>query len=115
MKYMNAQIRKLHRIYWAFKKKFVNDDGTFVYQGYDFSRKVVKFAKKYPEITITSCDDSMHMSSDLVLIPHENDKEYCGTTVVYIPQAGEPAELFLYKHHTNDLVEVLSKIAKKFK
>lgn len=74
---------------------------------------VEAWAKKFPTVTITNCDDNFHMGSILVFIPHENDEEYWGTTVVFIPQnRDKPSRFFLYPDRAKDMLRVLRKIVK---
>jgi len=65
----------------------------------------------HPDLIEVRCDDSAHCGSSVFLIPHETDKEYWGTTVVYIPQCTDDQNMFfLYPDHLNRFVKELQKI-----
>ena len=74
-----------------------------------------EFTEVYHEDTqLVPVDDEAHCGSSLVLIDHENDREYWGTTVVYLPQcSGVRAEFFLYPHHRRALIKALQVIEEK--
>lgn len=51
--------------------------------GYDVMNRVSKYVKRYcPEIKEIYCDDAVHASSSIFLIPHPK----MGITILYIPQ-----------------------------
>jgi len=111
-------VRHIHTIWWEFAKRFMLPDPgglAFKWSGHELSRKVVKWAAKYPkDVRIISCDDAFHASSQLVLIEHRKRDRYMGTTVCYIPQCtGEqPICFFLYPSHRSGLITALREIAK---
>ena len=103
----------VHKVWHDFCKKFKNDAG-WEYQEAELQSAVETWAKDYPDdVRIAGCDDTYFMSSDLVLIEHQSKNKYMGTTVVYIPQRGEPAEFFLYPGHRDWLDKALVGIWRK--
>jgi hypothetical protein len=76
--------------------------------GYDVMSRVESYCKRYcPEIKILSCDDSVHASSTLLLIPHPT----MGITVIFIPQCtGIQNQFFLYKRHCENLIDALTEM-----
>ncbi len=81
--------------------------------GYELMNAVEAWAEKFPTVTIISCDDDFHMGSILVFIPHEDGKDYWGTTVVFIPQnRDKPSRFFLYPGNAEEMLKVLRKIVK---
>jgi|ERR1700723_344796 len=100
-----------HKIYHKFVKKFQDVIGNYKLHGYDLICSVEKWAKRYPTVTIVSCDDNYFMGSDLVFIPHEELNNYTGVTVIFIPQRGnEPSEFFLYPGHAVELLKTMKNI-----
>jgi hypothetical protein len=92
----------IHKISHEFQRKFYKSHDTsgrsFKWKGYDLMERVRKWAKKYPSVIITRCDDNHFCGSDLVFIPHENVYSYMGASLIIIPQCtGEEAmQVFLY-------------------
>ena len=77
-------------------------------------RKIEKFIKKNPDIIEVRCDDDVHAGSSLYLIPHENKKEYWGTTVLFVPQCTpDKNTFFLYPEHLDNLIKELQEIQKR--
>lgn len=110
---------RLHAIYHEFVKKFTSEPtadspSKWKYVGYDLMVKAEKWAEKHPTVQVVSVDDDYHAGAELILIPHQNDKTYFGTTVIYIPQCtGEnPIKFFLYPGHRIGLANALSKVCK---
>lgn len=84
--------------------------------GYKSISKIERFISKNPAIARVVCDDSAHCGSRIYLIPHENKREYWGTTVLFIPQCTkEQNNFFLYPNHLNNLIKELQKIQKRQK
>lgn len=107
------RMKEMHKLGWAYQKEFLKND-EFKYEGMEMLDRMERFAKKNPQVTLLRCDDSFHCSSNIALIPHENRKEYWGTTVVIMPQChGHPEEIFLYPNHAIELHKALGKIVKK--
>jgi len=106
MKKSNKDKLALHRIYRDYIEKV---EGRL--KGYDLMEAAEKWAKKHPEIQSVRVDDDRHASSDLVIMPHENGKDFMGLTMLYIPQCtGErPIRFFLYPRAIQRLIEALSK------
>jgi len=105
----------MYKLWFDFRKRFMCKGG-FKYKGYRLRCKVDRWAAKNPEVIISTCDDGLFMSSVVVFIPCANNKEYMGTNVISIPQAGDPSELFFYPHHLTELktaVQTLSARTKK--
>ena len=86
---------------------------------HELSERIEQYTKKHPEIIVTRVDDNYFAGSDLVLIPHNDDKtkEYFGTTVVYVPQCtGEdPIRFFLYPWHARGLLRALGQLQKTYR
>lgn len=79
---------------------------------------ISNYAEKHPEEVIClGCDDTAHASSDLILVTHEADEKFMGTTVLMFPQCDgrPPAEFFLYPGHLDALLEALQAIKKRTK
>lgn len=112
MRESEAHSAKLHTLWHSFTKRFYNKEGTaYLYRGFDFMERVQRFAQRHEEIILIGCDDSNHTSSLIVLIPHQHEGEYWGTTVVCIPQTGgDPIDLFFYDHNVNDMLVALRAI-----
>jgi hypothetical protein len=82
--------------------------------GYKLIEKVEKWATKFPrDVRIVGVDDDYFTSSCLVLIEHQTEHHYMGTTAVFIPQCtGEPpTRFFLYPDRRNQLRSALQAIA----
>ena len=101
---------KLHAVWHSFVRNILNKK----LRGYKLICAVEKWANKFPTVDIVNCDDDWFMSSAIVFIPHENSREYMGTTMVVLPQNGdEPTRMFFYPGHMTDLARVINKINKK--
>jgi hypothetical protein len=123
-KYKDKELRDAedsNRIYLEFIDRFFNDmdlEGALQskYIGYNLMTRVTKWAKKYPkEVHIVFCDDHLHASSIIILIEARSRNSYHGIHMVTIPQCtGEnPQIMFLYKQHSDMLLETLQKIQNK--
>jgi len=107
------EIDDLHKLWHKFSRQFKIDDNKWKLGGWKFIKAAEKFTEKNPEVVITRCDDACFTGSVLVLIPHATEKRIMGITVVVIPQnSGYPTEIFLYPHHTKDLISALIKMPK---
>ena len=76
----------IHKIWWDFCDKFSDGDDKDSFKnlvGDEKMEEVEKWAKNYPDVKISKCDDSNHDTSLLVLIPHPT----LGISIVYIPQS----------------------------
>jgi hypothetical protein len=106
------ECKELHKISKSFDKKFINIDEKEKFSGWPLIQAIEKWAKKHPTVKILRCDDTMFMSSILVMIPHETEDHYMGHTMVYVPQDAHVrlSECFLYPSDTNELFNVLSEI-----
>lgn len=115
----DKNIRKMHKLWWAFVKRFQIDDGEdfhWKYTGYPLIKTVEKWAKRYPQVTITNCDDDSHCSSILVFIPHIGlEEKLWGTSVVFISQLTAPVKFFLYPGEALDAVKALGRYGFKGK
>ena len=76
---------------------------------------VERWVTKYPSIKVVHCDDYCHAGASLVLVPHEKEDEYWGTTIVFLQQFGPPCEFFLYPWHHESLLKELMQIQKRIK
>lgn len=100
-------------------KKIQPKKAVWRWKGYELMKRVEKYVKTHPEILVAGVDDDYFASSDLVLIPH-NDEEtnrYFGTSVLYVPQCtGEdPVRFFLYPDHARNLVDALETLSKTYR
>lgn len=114
-KEMNRHSTEIHRVWHAFCRRFGGGpDQKWKLKGYAFMQAVERWAKKYPEVQVVSVDDNHHAGSYLVLVPHydEIQKEYWGTTLVYIPQcSGEDAiDFFMYPGHLDGFWDAMEKL-----
>jgi hypothetical protein len=97
------------------KRKYKVFDGEQMV-GYEAMCRASRFAKDNPDVIITPCDDSSHMSSDIALIIHEGEDHFMGTTMILMPQCGRDInQVFLYPHHLDMLIEKLQEIQKREK
>jgi hypothetical protein len=83
--------------------------------GYEAIEEAEKLAKKYKgRVQYVGCDDDAHASSALLLVDHENDKAYMGTSVIYLPQCrGTKATFFLYPNDRDALATALEIVRRK--
>lgn len=106
---------KIHHIWHRFVKRFKPDGINWGKKGHDLMCAVERWARKYPSIKLVACDDYCHAGARLVLIPHEKNDEYWGTTVIFLQQFGDPAEFFLYPWHHESLLKEMMQIQKRIK
>jgi len=99
----------------AIAPELVESGGPVQVRGYEKMEEADAFAEKHPDkIHVVPVDDSWFSSSSLYLVDHHNEKEFMGTSVVYIPQnGGDGAEFFLYPGHRRALMDALALIDKK--
>jgi len=118
---LNKNRKTIHTLFHRFHERFMTFDGDgymgsdFKFHGYDLMQKVEKFVRYNPSCALIHCDDNLHCGSYILLIPHELDKEYWGTTVVNIPQYGIPTCLFLYPYHLEQMLVSLKTLNKRYK
>jgi hypothetical protein len=81
--------------------------------GWSAMMRVERYAKTHKEIKIVRCDDGMHSSSLIVLVPHPT----MGITCIYIPQneTNQPNQFFLYPDNSIELLKEITKMRKKCK
>jgi len=80
--------------------------------GHEAMTKIRNYAKKNPKIRIVGCDDSVHASSMIVLIPHPT----MGITMMFVPQCtGVQNEMFLYPSHYKMLLDALNEMRYTYK
>lgn len=117
----NRRIDEMNKAWWDFVEKFKDDNRNWKYEKYELMEKIEKWSEKQdPEVVVFSgCDDTMFMSSDLLLVHHiwtdqKTKKKNCwGTSVVLLTQDGQPpAEFFLYPGHTKGLIDSLQQVWK---
>lgn len=74
------------------------------------------FTITHPEqVHMVGVDDSMFMSSLLILVSHEYEKAFMGVTVIVVPQAPDPVvQFFMYPAHWHHLQSVLKVIDKRY-
>lgn len=84
--------------------------------GYQAMCRVARYAKDKDDIFVTRCDDSWHMGSDIVLISHECEDDFMGTTMILVPQNKRDInQVFLYPEHVKGLIKVLQELDKRAK
>jgi hypothetical protein len=104
----------IHKLFHKFLKEFAADaTGRFKWSGWELMQKICKFAERHPECILLPCDDNYHASSDTLLIPHEDEYEYWGTTAIIVPQNGEPVEIFMYPDELKLWQQALVKLNKR--
>lgn len=101
------------------KKMRIPGIGDWRWTGFDLMTRVARFANKHPEISIARVDDDHFCGSDMVFIPHQDEHQLWGITVLYIPQCtGEkPIKFFMYPGHVKGILQALhgfSKIGNAF-
>lgn len=103
------QLDKTHSLYHKVVERLKNLEGEKAIE------EAEKLEKKYEgHVQLVPCDDDAHASSGLLLVDHENDDHYWGTSVIYLPQVmGKRETFFLYPHHRNWLMNALKTIKKK--
>ncbi len=76
--------------------------------------KVVEdYATSHPDhVYLSGVDDTYFTSSDLVLVTHEAEGRFMGTTVILVTQCDgqPPAQFFLYPGHADGLMQNLAHI-----
>lgn len=95
----------VHFIWHDFMREFIHPKkDKFRWKGHELMERVREWAKEHPSVRIGTCDDDYHMSSSLVVIPHEEEHSYFGTSIIFIPQNGRtPSRIFLYRWGLQDL------------
>lgn len=89
-------------------KEIRNGDGTWNARGVELAMMVERFKREYPShVRIVRCDDELHQTSHLVLVEHKTRESYMGTSVLLIPQTGDPVTFFLYPRRRRDLMAAL--------
>lgn len=111
-RFMN-RATSLHEVWDAFKNEFMRDlkwDGRENWS--DFFNRVCDWIYNHPELNIdvSPCDTEWHTAAMLVYIPHENEEEMWGTTVLYITQESPPVEFFLDADAISIMREVVNNI-----
>lgn len=99
-----------HKIWFSFCKKFGMEATGWKYKGWDFIKRVEKWAKKYPDVQIVMCDDYCATSSRIVIIPHNGYKKHLGSTIIFIPQNGRPAVDIGLNCHRVELINALKSV-----
>ena len=103
------QCDKLHTVYHTVYKRL---DGL---DGFDAIEEAEKIANKYKgHVQYVGCDDDVHASSALLLVDHESNDKYMGTSVIYLPQCeGTRATFFLYPGDRDELMTALEVVRLK--
>lgn len=84
--------------------------------GYQAMCRVARYSKDKDGIFITGCDDNSHMGSDIVLITHECEDNFMGTTMILMPQSKQEInQVFLYPEHVDGLIKILEEIKERSK
>ncbi len=106
----NKEIDEMHKTWYKFCEKFGEGslgDSFPNLCGGDKMDEVEEWAKDFPEVKITRCDDNHHAGSLLVIIPHPKH----GITILFIPQlTSEKHYFFLYPSQQEALVQALCSI-----
>jgi hypothetical protein len=105
----------IHTLFHKMLHQFGDGKLGFKESGFDLMCALDKFVAKNKEIIDCGVDDDYHTSSNLYLIPHEDDYQLWGVTCLYVPQCtGEkPIRFFLYPGHLKGLIEGLQEMAKR--
>jgi len=117
-KKMFAQSKAMHTLWHKLAKEFT-ENHEWKLKGWDLIEELEKYQIENPKVRMVRVDDSMHMNSELVLVPHSYDtpklgSHYWGTTVLYVAQCGDPpVSFFLYPGHLRNLIENLQAIEKE--
>ena len=106
---MLKQCDKLHSVYHKVCKRL---EGL---EGFEAMEEAERLAKKYRgHVQYVGCDDDVHSNSDLLLVDHEDDDHYMGTSVIYLPQCkGTRATFFLYPGDREELIRALEIVRRK--
>lgn len=97
---------EIHRIWHKFSK-FLDENCEPTPQGWDDIEAIEKYTQENPEIKIVPCDDDIHASSIIVLIPHPK----MGISFMFVPQLTNVTNrLFLYGAHWEMLIKELNKM-----
>ena len=112
------EAKPIHGIWYKFCKHFSrwyhDEDGNFSsleMNGYEAVKRVIRYAKKNPEIRILRCDDDIFCGARIVLIPHPT----MGITAIIITQAtSHRGELFFYPHDMDMIVDEIKKMKSEF-
>lgn len=109
------QLKKMHGVWHAFQERFMNKDGSFKDSGYSLNCDIgdwVEGNKQWKDqLHLIRCDDQDYTGSFILLIVHENETNFHGTTLITLPQhGGKNSIMFLYPDHAKSLVDSLNKI-----
>lgn len=107
--YKTIRIKQENGHYKSFKWRDYNEyELSKRLCGYEVMERIEKYVKRScPEIKIVYCDDDMHATSIILLIPHPSH----GITMMFIPQLiGIQNQLFLYGNHHKELMRVLEEM-----
>lgn len=108
--------KEMFAVFRPFQKEFWDGNRNWKLDKNDLINAIEVWADKQEpgNVDLCGCDDSYHMSSDLVMIHHiwteskTKKKHWWGTTVILITQDGQPpAEFFLYPGHAKGLIDCL--------
>jgi len=105
---------KIHVLYHRFAKLYIGENGELKVKGWALMKKARLFVRNHPECLLTTCDDNLHCSSSILLIPHESETEFWGTTAVIIPQCGEPTIVFFYPRCMTDLLNAARMLSGRY-
>lgn len=102
-----------HDLFYLFHQECIQGETD----GHDVMVAAEEFAKTHPEILISPCDDHNHASGKIILIPHEDEKEFYGTTFYYVPQCHTDAIAtgYLYPNRLGPLIDALKYHQRKAK
>lgn len=106
--------KDVHAVWHDFVRRFrPGDDRKWKDVGYSLMEKVRRWASKYPDdVRLSHVDDEFFSNSMFILVEHQAEAQYMGTSVVYIPQCtGEnPIVFFLYPGDRKQLISELGVI-----
>lgn len=79
--------------------------------------KAYEYAKKYPWVHVSYCDDANFMSSFIIIMDHPDKDYYHGLVFMFFPQSEDegPESFFLYPNHREKLISLLLEDRKREK
>lgn len=106
----DPKITEIHLTWWRFcdyvSRKFNKD--THELFGWEEMKLLEKWCKRYePSIQIVRCDDAVHSSSSLFIVPHPD----MGLSFVFVPQnTSINNQFFMYLRSNRMLREALDRL-----
>lgn len=113
---MMDETEQIHTLWWKLSDYLEGHDKNMDHlAGYEDMQLMDKFCKENPGIIRVHVDDAHHCNSYLYIVPHESEKEYMGSSVIFVPQCcGINNQFFLYPSDVKGLYRALKVLHKKF-